>query len=351
MQRFQLNGNYDRPSDELRQKLAVRLQRIKASEDDDAGSDGNGACPCTETGASSDAEVSDTDSEPLEYAMLSIASQLPSNEVSNIMDKVKRIDVRNSRLKQDNQRLRAMSGAMSGAMSELSAEASLASTPRFERIQSPDFKFDTPVKDDADSKRVEDDCRSPITQTFSRNVTPVKDDPLRAHVIDAQEASKDPFVEGLGNHGKLSRARCGCQCVAAWCTLCLAVLCALRARLEHLGAGELQVLLGSMNSDTELSLANAGLDRVVYDGDASHSDFAGLETQLHRAKIAAQQRRQRLQFWAKGVVLCMALAACVCILLAMACWKSILGAILAILAGGLLFVLIIGVTDVVSMMP
>lgn len=278
-------------------------------------------------------EVSDTDSEPLEYRMLSVANHMPMPEVEAIFQKVKRQEEKNIRLQQKvhdstPQKNPGRESPMISPMKDVSPIARDDSSPlkdaphedfTLKKAPLPERLHDEVVEDDGDWW---DDA--PPDDTDAACVPPRVDPPR-------------------------SRRGClSCRCCCTWLVVTLSIMGGLIG-YEPSDTGAFVPLREYLPQQPSTAWTfdlctdppcNANTVRVT-----SCTSVEPIEDRLRCFRLQASARREWLQSFAKIVVNAIALFAVVCLLMALLYWRFLFGAIVAVLAGAVLFVLVIIATE------
>lgn len=340
---FRMDKGLERASPELREKLSRQLDRIESSSPSskdvgkvlsntfsmDGGSDDDETLHCGMQEDIDDAQTSDADSEPLEYAMLSVAPRLPSDEASHILDKVRRQSERQTRLKEELRRERSHSLRQllpsENRPEPLEANFSRSSSGELETVRTVESR-ETNLEMKSDSscqEKVEEAEDDDADQADPSAMEGDSTDELDDEQSTARSQKRAGAVGGIGN----------------WNRRALLILLVGLFLVQVGPEAILQRLLPHYPGSGHYLNGSYRFGYASEDKDPQGHDVLEVETRLRRTKQFAVVRAEWLGNVAKLFVFCIAASAVAVLALALLCWRKIVGAIVAVVAGAVLFML------------
>lgn len=131
--------------------------------------------------------------------------------------------------------------------------------------------------------------------------------------------------------------------------------------LRHLGLGVLSESVGlvepSLMERVRLGLMlpddveRLGLGLLLSDASGRTLKTEELEAGIVRTKERAELRRRQLESIAKTLVVAIGVLAVACLFLALSCWRRIVGAVVAVLAGAVVFIVLVIIGDSLQGIP
>jgi len=303
---------------------------------------------------SDDAEVSDADSEPLEYAMLDMVSSL-GGEAHGILDKVRRQHEKHQKLKQEMAIVRKSSASWSESPEKSRTSsgcevASLDPDPSVRRLQ---VELDATLKDEQEENQGGKEAdKHELTDVFEDSVELEAEAEPEAEAEEEEEELEEEAEEVEEEEEEWAeeeeeveaRRCCGGRWTAFWVLIAGLVLAhqgpeaIAQQLLPQFSVAPPPARLGSGGA-----VAPEGADAEDSDGWAS--DMEEIEDRLRRSREFKQRRVFFLSGAARVFVGTVGVLSLLCLSMALLCWRNILGAVVAVMAGAVVFVLAVVAAD------